>query len=120
MATDTKKTPFWAIAVAFILVVGFSEGFIHLPKPVPQVRIPEGSTYFVKQRLRDPDSAEFRNTKYGPDILNRKALCGEVNAKNGFGGYAGFKRFISLPDGSVNIDDGGSPHAFDELWFKVC
>ncbi|NKA33228.1 hypothetical protein GO300_01294 [Ralstonia solanacearum] len=120
MATDTKKAPFWAIAVSFAVVMGFSTGIIHLPKSPPQVRTPEGSTYFVKQHLRDPDSAEFRNTKYGPDVGAGKALCGEVNAKNGFGGYAGFRRFVSRPDGSVTIDDGDARHAFNDLWFQVC
>ena len=26
------------------------------------------------------------------------ALCGEVNAKNSFGGYLGFRRFIASPN----------------------
>ena len=46
----------------------------------------------VKELLVDPNSATFRYT--------RKALmgvCGEVNAKNSFGGYTGFKKFHYSP-----------------------
>jgi hypothetical protein len=38
--------------------------------------------------LLDPASAEFRNVANGPEV------CGEVNAKNSYGGYTGFKVFI--------------------------
>ena len=49
----------------------------------------------VASNLRDPSSAEFRNILAGSD-----ATCGEVNAKNAFGAYAGFKHFV-LVDGKV-------------------
>ena len=39
----------------------------------------------VKELAFDPDSAKFRN---------QKGNCGEVNAKNRFGGYIGFKMYI--------------------------
>jgi hypothetical protein len=42
----------------------------------------------VANSLKDPDSAQFRNVVY-----RAPHVCGEVNAKNGFGGYAGFKKF---------------------------
>lgn len=42
--------------------------------------------------LKDPESAQFRNEHYGSD---GEYLCGEVNSKNGMGGYVGFRRFIS-------------------------
>lgn len=48
----------------------------------------------VKQQLKDPDSAQFKNVK------NK---CGEVNAKNTYGGYTGFKRFVVVAD-SVLIE----------------
>ena len=45
---------------------------------------------WVKAKLKDPDSAQFRNLQYTPPFV-----CGEVNAKNSFGGYNGFERFIT-------------------------
>lgn len=45
----------------------------------------------VKRLLRDPESARFGSTiGYFPDD---EIACGEVNAKNAFGGYAGNDSF---------------------------
>jgi hypothetical protein len=42
----------------------------------------------VKENLLDPDSATFK------ELFRRgNYICGEVNAKNSYGGYVGFKRF---------------------------
>lgn len=40
------------------------------------------------QDMKDPSSAQFRNLK-----IRLASLCGEINAKNSFGAYTGFKRF---------------------------
>ncbi|MDT1887731.1 hypothetical protein ACN6Q4_20435, partial [Acinetobacter baumannii] len=39
----------------------------------------------VKDKLKDGETAKFRN---------QWELCGEVNAKNSFGAYTGFQRYI--------------------------
>ena len=56
----------------------------------------------VKGELKDPDSANFRNEKI---IRNEKGLyvCGEVNAKNSYGGYVGFMPYFSSVVGSSNL-----------------
>lgn len=52
----------------------------------------------VSSTLRDPGSAQFRNIRLV--TANRKDggaeqwVCGEVNGKNGFGGYVGFQPFV--------------------------
>jgi len=44
---------------------------------------------YIANLLRDPSSAQFRKTHvYG------ECLTGEVNGRNGFGGYAGFGEFF--------------------------
>lgn len=58
----------------------------------------------VTAKLRDPESTEFRalvvrhpNCRSGTcveDPSGRAEVCGEYNAKNGFGGYVGYERFI--------------------------
>lgn len=46
---------------------------------------------FVSQAMRDPASTQFRN-----ETLHKSGwLCGELNSKNSYGAYVGFKRFIS-------------------------
>lgn len=50
----------------------------------------------VAGMLKDPESARFQGI-YGmqraghPEVTS---ICGEVNAKNSYGGYAGFSRFL--------------------------
>lgn len=65
----------------------------------------------VKNSLKDPDSAQFQNVK---------GYCGEVNAKNGYGGYTGYKRFISV-DGTTIIESGeDDPLEFALGWEAYC
>lgn len=69
----------------------------------------------VADRLKDPDSAKFRNERQLAD----GGVCGEVNGKNGFGAYSGFAPFFAMkaPDGfDVVIDSSLS----DPFVSKVC
>ncbi|HBY1389871.1 TPA: hypothetical protein MIQ18_24840 [Klebsiella pneumoniae] len=67
----------------------------------------------VKAELKDPESATFKNQIIGRDGY----VCGQVNAKNSFGAYAGFKRYVSK-SGITIIDDGGTE--FSKLWGEIC
>ena len=49
----------------------------------------------------DPESAKFRNLYVTKD-KSGLSLCGEINGKNSFGGYAGYRRFIQHFDTSNN------------------
>ena len=57
----------------------------------------------VVAALKDPGSVQYRNDAFFKD---RSTICGEFNAKNSMGGYAGFKRYIGKPDQFVI--EGGS------------
>ena len=48
----------------------------------------------AKKTLKDPDSAKFQNIRM-MDYDGGKVLCGEINAKNSYGGYVGYKRFVA-------------------------
>lgn len=66
----------------------------------------------VSEQLKDPSSSEFRNVK---------GVCGEVNAKNSYGGYTGFKRFIVINNSAVfesNSEDDSLPFALN--WMAFC
>ncbi|WP_320153001.1 hypothetical protein [uncultured Tolumonas sp.] len=67
----------------------------------------------VRNSLKDPDSAKFK----GFYMSKKNAGCGLVNAKNSFGGYVGFKRFIS--DGKTSIVED-TDSSFQEVWEKLC
>jgi hypothetical protein len=52
-----------------------------------------GAREEVKRNLNDSASAEFRaETVYR--LPDNTVVCGEVNAKNRYGGYAGFSKYV--------------------------
>lgn len=74
----------------------------------------------VARRLRDPESAQFRDERL---TAFNAALCGEVNGKNAFGAYIGFKRFYTDNITSPYLDDTGSDfeqRMFDSMWRTHC
>jgi hypothetical protein len=52
---------------------------------------------------KDPDSVKFRSDS----MPNAEVLCGEANAKNGYGAYGGFKRYIATKQGAVYLEGEG-------------
>lgn len=52
----------------------------------------------IGETMRDPDSMQFRNEVV---LSEPSGACGEVNAKNGMGGYTGFTRFVATTSGSL-------------------
>lgn len=57
--------------------------------------------------LKDADSAKFKNVRLGIGE-NKNIICGEVNAKNGFGGYSGFFTFMAMYVGPEDYQDSAS------------
>lgn len=52
----------------------------------------------IVNSLKDPASVQWQNELLS---IDRKTLCGEVNAKNSLGGYVGFKRYIANHAGYI-------------------
>lgn len=54
--------------------------------------------------LKDPSSAQFRNIRQAKltrqDGSEELLVCGEINAKNSFGAYVGFRTFKGNIDGT--------------------
>jgi hypothetical protein len=48
----------------------------------------------VKEHMKDPESATFRNERALGHSSGDMIVCGEVNGRNGFGGKAGYQRFV--------------------------
>ncbi|RQN42655.1 hypothetical protein C3451_17180 [Enterobacter sp. 301B] len=53
----------------------------------------------VAADVRDPDSVKFRYLRFvqgedSPDGATVGYVCGQINAKNGFGAYEGFSPFL--------------------------
>lgn len=110
------------ILVALMAVAGAA--FASGPKPAPSAddalqaadqKMKTAAMDLIRYNLKDPESARFRTVFISP---KGKAVCGEVNAKNAMGGYAGFKRFIAARD-RLGVEDDGS--AFVEAnWVARC
>lgn len=71
----------------------------------------------IISKLKHGASASFSNVF----ISTSDFVCGEVNSKNSFGGYAGFQRFISAyPSGVSALEESTSKREFKKTWDKFC
>lgn len=76
----------------------------------------------IASQLKDPSSAQFRNVKAGKTDKGFDIVCGEVNARNGFGGYVGFTPFIwreGTYGGAVGAQGKGA-HLVNDLIAALC
>lgn len=71
----------------------------------------------LESSLKDAPSARFQD-RFVSRAGKRLVYCGEVNARNSFGGYNGFRRFIVGPNDPVIVD--GEAPAFDLAWSAEC
>lgn len=55
----------------------------------------------LADRLKDPYSAQFRKMRFFDGMGDVWKFCGEVNAKNSYGGYTGYTKFsgMAIKDG---------------------
>ena len=68
----------------------------------------------AKNQMKDPGSVQFRNVRL-VSHPNGKLICGEINAKNTYGGYVGFRLFAASPLGATTLVTGGRYVEVDEL-----
>lgn len=62
-----------------------------------------GAKRAVSDLFKDPDSVRFRDVAiYQRYNSEQRFLCGEVNAKNSYGAYVGYKTFYAT-DGDVYV-----------------
>lgn len=78
----------------------------------------------LTENFKDPGSAQYRSLFISGD--NMPVLCGEVNAKNSYGAYVGFRRFYATGEPLLNAVEpapkgaGGDGYAFDKMWPSMC
>jgi hypothetical protein len=75
------------VVSAVVLSVGLIPAYAQTD---PRVEAAESA---VKEGLKDPGSAQFKNVVVKTNSLGETAVCGEYNARNSFGGYVGFQPF---------------------------
>lgn len=70
----------------------------------------------VRESFKDPDSVQFRDVQYGESKDTGRVIYGHVNAKNSFGAYTGFVRFIS---NGKDILLENKAARFDDAWLAI-
>lgn len=105
-------------ALTAALVLSGCAGFAKLPPGSDFGTLPRDSEWSVKNHfersLKDPESARYRFGKFRRAYANKGLIYGggvawhgylqevEVNGKNSYGGYVGFKPFLVLFDKNSN------------------
>lgn len=84
----------------FVVVIGAVIGALCLPLSSFAQSPPKLDEKLLREamadRLKDAESAKFKSVKYAQESPGLWKMCGDVNAKNTYGGYAGFTRFYAL------------------------
>lgn len=127
-----------AVVLGVIVVLGAlssgTHGAKHTPAPhadsaqAPAPSVPDkaelqaSAQRAIRAQLKDPESARFSDVFVHQTKDSLTAVCGSVNARNGFGGYDGDKAFfvigsialIQPPSGDASFDK------FYKLWNAAC
>ncbi|OTA15240.1 exported hypothetical protein [Xenorhabdus beddingii] len=84
------------LAVLVLISVSFFAKSAITDRPLTQQEISLVESE-LKVSLKDPDSAKFKHVNLIQDSESSIDIyCGQVNAKNSYGGYVGFKPFIMV------------------------
>ena len=73
----------------------------------------------VTKNFKDPEGARFRNLAVYRSNTGSLALCGEVNAKNGFGAFVGYRAFLATVE-NASLREEGDDMLFDTLKTVYC
>lgn len=120
MTEQNKKNIVWGVFAAFMACPPLFVAAQTTKIPPLKDQVALAKKALVKDFL-DPDSAKFRSvTGYGyveggkPELVT---LCGEVNGKNSYGAYTGFKRFYIIGFSMSKIETDDAPLA---AWAVSC
>lgn len=84
-----KLIPLTALALCFGAQTAGAQSVLDGSDKSLKPEIVQAAITTVTVDFLDPKAAQFRNLFEGKG----ETICGEVNGKNGFGGYVGFKPF---------------------------
>jgi hypothetical protein len=94
-----------AIALLAVLLAGCDETLTTGRSTAPRTPVQLSGTDIkavetaVAREMRDPESARFDGIRAGKTPSGELVVCGWVNARNGFGGYAGREPFAGYLKG---------------------
>ena len=116
-ATRQKRT-----TVILLVIVTLAVAYATSPRrsgsEISDTRYKAAAEQLIKQRLRDPASAEFSALEVHRVPGRATVVCGLVNSRNGFGGMSGPQRFIAGDQVLVGEDIPAAYMA--EEWNRQC
>lgn len=117
-AEDLKREKEREIAAAGNAVLTTAE---KLNDPTQQAYWVAVTETAVRNKMKDPGSVRFRNSRFHIFQERTAMVCGEVNAKNGFGGSTGYQRYIAAGEtfGPV-LEEMMSSGEFAKTWNEIC
>lgn len=74
----------------------------------------------IKNLMKDPDSTNFKAVREIKNSQGGKFVCGEVNSKNSYGGYVGFKNFAYQGGRAVIDGSFSNPDDYEFLALSGC
>jgi hypothetical protein len=75
----------------------------------------------VTANFKDPDSAKFRGLLvFGADPESIITACGEVNAKNSYGAYVGYKKFFTIGTDFATVENEDNAEAVLTMIERHC
>lgn len=81
-------------------------------KRAPKAKVLAQAKRAVADRMFDPESTRIRDIKLQP-FEDGYVICGQVNAKNRYGAYTGYKTFVASTS-EVSVRDG-TEDMYDDL-----
>lgn len=83
----------------------------------------EGAKDEVRRIAKDPESVEFRDVWIGElqstkGKQPKRVACGHFNARNSYGAYSGFQKFIGGEGWVVTQESGGD--SLESIWGETC
>jgi hypothetical protein len=119
LTNKTNAGVTWPIAVSLLLLCGLvaacGKSAAQKKQEEDAVLIRLGEKY-VKEKVLSPADAQFRNQFIG----KQGAPCGEVNAKDAFGAYIGYQRYIAVARELTMLAQDVAPAEFEASWTQIC
>ncbi len=91
------------IGTSMLLLTGCSAS--QTPNQTPKQALLEEAHNAVREKLKDPESAQFKDELAFASVEKAVVCMGEVNSKNGFGGYTGFQKYWFTRSGGAATQD---------------
>jgi hypothetical protein len=126
MAAVSGKDVSGAVTALAVLVIGgwlIAATTCHTRSPADLAaeadqKLIADARWAARSRMRDPDSARFEGLRVSR-AGGAAAVCGTLNARNGFGGYGGPQPFFVV--GGVMTSAADLPQAaFVQAWSQHC